>query len=94
MVITSSVNGARIFSNSGAMAYSSSKAGQVALAKMLAVEVGPDNIQVNVICPGAINTEIADNTTADNDDVKNAGRVPRRQHSADWRRARFGHEGR
>jgi NAD(P)-dependent dehydrogenase (short-subunit alcohol dehydrogenase family) len=36
VVITSSVNGTRIFSNTGATAYSCSKAGQVALAKMLA----------------------------------------------------------
>jgi NAD(P)-dependent dehydrogenase (short-subunit alcohol dehydrogenase family) len=70
VIITSSVNGTRMFSNSGASAYSSSKAGQVALAKMLAVELGPDNIRVNVICPGAINTEIADNTDAANDEVK------------------------
>ena len=70
VIVTSSVNGTRIFSNSGASAYSSSKAGQVALAKMLAVELGPDKIRVNVICPGAISTEIADNTKAENDDVK------------------------
>jgi NAD(P)-dependent dehydrogenase (short-subunit alcohol dehydrogenase family) len=70
VIITSSVNGTRIFSNSGASAYSSSKAGQVALAKMLAVELGPDRIRVNVICPGAISTEIADNTRAENEDVK------------------------
>ena len=70
VIITSSVNGTRIFSNSGASAYSSSKAGQVALAKMLAVELGPDKIRVNVICPGAIETEISDNTNAENEDVK------------------------
>jgi NAD(P)-dependent dehydrogenase (short-subunit alcohol dehydrogenase family) len=70
VVVTSSVNGTRIFSNSGASAYSSSKAGQVALAKMLAVELGPDKIRVNVICPGAISTEISDNTNAENEDVK------------------------
>jgi NAD(P)-dependent dehydrogenase (short-subunit alcohol dehydrogenase family) len=70
VIITSSVNGTRIFSNSGASAYSSSKAGQVALAKMLAVELGPAKIRVNVICPGAITTEIDDNTRADNADVK------------------------
>lgn len=69
VIVTSSVNGTRIFSNSGASAYSSSKAGQVALAKMLAVELGPDQIRVNVICPGAIDTEIADNTDAENEDV-------------------------
>ncbi len=70
VIVTSSVNGTRIFSNSGASAYSSSKAGQVALAKMLAVELGPAKIRVNVICPGAISTEIGDNTNAENDDVK------------------------
>ena len=70
VIVTSSVNGTRIFSNSGASAYSSSKAGQVALAKMLAVELGPDKIRVNVVCPGAISTEISDNTKAENDDVK------------------------
>ena len=70
VIITSSVNGTRIFSNSGASAYSSSKAGQVALAKMLAVELGPDRIRVNVVCPGAITTEISDNTQAENEDVK------------------------
>lgn len=70
VIITSSVNGTRIFSNSGASAYSSSKAGQVALAKMLAVELGPDKIRVNVICPGAIATEISDNTEAANEGVK------------------------
>lgn len=70
VIVTSSVNGTRIFSNSGASAYSSSKAGQVALAKMLAVELGPDRIRVNVICPGAITTEISDNTEEENEDVK------------------------
>jgi NAD(P)-dependent dehydrogenase (short-subunit alcohol dehydrogenase family) len=70
VIVTSSVNGTRIFSNSGASAYSSSKAGQVALVKMLAVELGPDKIRVNVICPGAIDTEIGDNTNAENADVK------------------------
>ena len=62
VVVTSSVNGTRIFSNAGATAYSCSKAGQVAFAKMAAVELGPDKIRVNVICPGAIETEIDENT--------------------------------
>jgi NAD(P)-dependent dehydrogenase (short-subunit alcohol dehydrogenase family) len=62
IVVTSSVNGTRIFSNAGATAYSCSKAAQVAFAKMAAVELGPDKIRVNVICPGAIETEIDENT--------------------------------
>lgn len=62
VVITSSVNGTRIFSNSGATAYSSSKAGQVAMMKMLAVELAPFGIRVNVVCPGATHTDIGEHT--------------------------------
>lgn len=61
IVVVASVNGTRIFSNAGATAYSCSKAAQVAMAKMLAVELGPFHIRVNVVCPGAISTEIDDN---------------------------------
>ncbi|WP_341361032.1 SDR family NAD(P)-dependent oxidoreductase [Georgenia sp. M64] len=71
VVITSSINGTRTFSNTGASAYSSSKAGQVAFAKMVAVELAQDRVRVNVICPGAIETEIDDNTEQrDLDDVQ------------------------
>lgn len=62
VVITASVNGSRMFSNSGASAYSSSKAGQVAFAKMAALELARQRIRVNVVCPGSIDTEIGDNT--------------------------------
>ncbi len=62
VIVTASVNGTRIFSNSGASAYSSSKAGQVAFTKMAAVELAKDSIRVNVICPGSIRTEIDQNT--------------------------------
>jgi len=62
ILVTSSVNGTRVFSNTGATAYSTTKAGQVALAKMLAVELGPHNIRVNVICPGKTQTQIEENS--------------------------------
>lgn len=62
VIITSSVNGTRMFSNSGASAYATTKAGQVALAKMLALELAKHRIRVNVICPGAITTNIDENT--------------------------------
>jgi NAD(P)-dependent dehydrogenase (short-subunit alcohol dehydrogenase family) len=62
IIINSSINGTRIFSNTGATAYACSKAAQVALAKMLALELAPQRIRVNVICPGAIDTSIDENT--------------------------------
>jgi NAD(P)-dependent dehydrogenase (short-subunit alcohol dehydrogenase family) len=62
VIITSSINGTRVFSNAGASAYSSSKAGQVAFAKMAALELAKYRIRVNVICPGWIETEIEEST--------------------------------
>ena len=62
VIVTSSVNGTRIFSNTGATAYSSSKAAQVAFTKMVALELAPQRVRVNVICPGAISTNIAEST--------------------------------
>ena len=66
VIITSSVNGTRMFSNSGATAYACSKAAQVAFAKMTALELAKDRIRVNVICPGAIETEIEESTETEN----------------------------
>jgi NAD(P)-dependent dehydrogenase (short-subunit alcohol dehydrogenase family) len=66
IVITSSVNGTRMFSNTGATAYACTKAAQVAFTKMTAVELAQYKIRVNVICPGAIDTEIDDNTKKKN----------------------------
>jgi NAD(P)-dependent dehydrogenase (short-subunit alcohol dehydrogenase family) len=62
LIITSSINGTRIFSNAGAIAYSSTKAAQVAFAKMAALELAKHKIRVNVVCPGAISTNIEEST--------------------------------
>jgi NAD(P)-dependent dehydrogenase (short-subunit alcohol dehydrogenase family) len=68
IVVTSSINGTRYFANAGATAYAVSKAGQLAMVKMLAVELGPSNIRINAICPGAIETDISDNSEKRNVD--------------------------
>jgi NAD(P)-dependent dehydrogenase (short-subunit alcohol dehydrogenase family) len=62
IIITSSVNGTRTFSSAGASAYSTSKAGQVAFMKMIALELGRHKIRCNAICPGYIHTNIAQRT--------------------------------
>lgn len=61
-VIVSSVNGNRMFSNSGATAYACSKAAQVAFSRMTALEFAGFGIRVNAVCPGAIKTQIDDST--------------------------------
>jgi len=66
IVILSSVNGTRMFSNEGASAYAASKAGQLALGKMLALELAPAKIRVNIICPGAIESNIHEKTEREN----------------------------
>jgi len=63
IVIVSSVNGTRIFSNAGASAYATSKAGQLAFARMMALELAKHRIRVNTVCPGSIETRISENTT-------------------------------
>ena len=62
ILITSSVNGTRSFSTPGASAYSTSKAGQVAFMKMIALELGRHGIRCNAVCPGAIETHIGERT--------------------------------
>ncbi|HYG91292.1 MAG TPA: SDR family NAD(P)-dependent oxidoreductase [Azospirillum sp.] len=66
VIITSSINGTRVFSNTGATAYSCTKAAQVAMAQMVALELAKHRIRVNVICPGRIDTAIRENTTSRN----------------------------
>jgi len=63
IAIVSSINGTRTFTTAGASAYSTTKAGQLAFGQMAALELARHGIRVNVICPGAIGTEIDDNTT-------------------------------
>jgi NAD(P)-dependent dehydrogenase (short-subunit alcohol dehydrogenase family) len=63
IILNASINGTRVFSNSGATAYACSKAGQRALSRMLALELAKHKIRVNTVCPGAIDTPINEKTT-------------------------------
>ncbi|WP_230530331.1 SDR family oxidoreductase [Microvirga roseola] len=66
IIITASINGSRTFTSAGATAYSATKAAQVAMAQMLAVELAKHQIRVNVVCPGRIGTQIMENTSQRN----------------------------
>ncbi len=66
ILVTASINGTRTYTSAGATAYSATKAAQVAMTKMLALELARHRIRVNVICPGMIDTEIRENTQARN----------------------------
>ncbi len=62
IIITASVNGTRLFSAPGYSAYSTSKAGQTAFARMAATELARWGIRVNTIMPGAITTNLGERT--------------------------------
>ncbi len=81
VIVTSSVNGTRIFSNTGATAYSCSKGAQVVFTQMAALELARHRIRVNAICPGAIETNISENTEQrDTDEVKIPVEFPEGNH--------------
>ena len=70
IVVTSSVQGTREFSHTGATAYACSKAAQLAFVKMTSVELAKDGIRINAVCPGAVATNLGDNTeTRNTDDI-------------------------
>ncbi|WP_106765931.1 SDR family oxidoreductase [Paenibacillus faecalis] len=69
IIITSSINGNRVYTSFGFSAYSTAKAGQVAFMKMAALELAKFQIRVNAICPGAIATNI-DETTFEKPELK------------------------
>ncbi|MBT2679411.1 SDR family oxidoreductase [Bacillus sp. ISL-35] len=70
IIITSSINGNRIYKNFGMSAYSTSKIGQTGFGKMAALELAQYKIRVNIICPGAIETNIGKNTFPQEDDLE------------------------
>lgn len=77
IVIISSINGTRTFTNEGASAYASSKAGKLALGKMLALELAKSRIRVNTICPGGIESNIHKKTKKEDlEKIENPAEYP------------------
>lgn len=73
IVITSSVTGDMV-ADPGETAYALSKSALVGLTKSLAVEFAQDNIRVNAICPGYVQTPMAD-SIAEQSDAENPDSV-------------------
>ncbi len=61
------------FGNPGLTAYASTKAALLGLTYALAKEIGPDNVRVNAIAPGFIETDLVAGLPADKRDVIEAG---------------------
>jgi NAD(P)-dependent dehydrogenase (short-subunit alcohol dehydrogenase family) len=91
IVITSSINGTRTFTTAGASAYSTTKAGLVAFAQMAALELAKHRIRVNVVCPGAIESEIMENTRKSRTaEAEEPAPLSRRRHPTHRRQAGIG----
>ncbi|TCL65201.1 SDR family NAD(P)-dependent oxidoreductase [Rhizobium sp. BK251] len=69
VIVISSINGTRTFTTPGATAYAATKAGQVAMVQQLALELGRHRVRVNAVCPGFIETEIADSTVKRKEEI-------------------------
>ena len=76
IILISSIGGLRGSDVIGA--YNISKAADIQLAKNLAVELGPDNIRVNAIAPGPIQTAITDHSSGTVENYLN--RIPMRRY--------------
>jgi NAD(P)-dependent dehydrogenase (short-subunit alcohol dehydrogenase family) len=82
LIVTSSA-AAKMGTGFGA-SYATSKAAVVGLARSLAVELGPNNIQVNALLPGYVETDFVTETPqAFKDAAKRRSCLPRRAQAAD-----------
>lgn len=68
IVVVSSVDGNVLFNDPGSAAYAATKAAQLAMVKVLAIELAEFKIRINAVLPGSIATEIDENTTRKGED--------------------------
>lgn len=77
IVNTSSIMG--LGATPGADAYAASKGGIIALSRSLARQFGPQNIRVNVICPGSIATPMIEELLTDDGTQEREAEIPLRR---------------
>jgi NAD(P)-dependent dehydrogenase (short-subunit alcohol dehydrogenase family) len=73
IIVVSSINGTRTFTTPGATAYTTTKAGQVAMVQQLALELARHHIRINAVCPGEIDTNIEANTSLRHEEETDGG---------------------
>ena len=61
-------------------AYTATKGGQIAMSQGMAIDLAPDGIRVNVICPGRIQTPLVDDWFSQQDDPEQWRRYVFKQH--------------
>lgn len=74
IINTASIAG--LSGDGGPLVYSAAKAAVISLSKAAAIELAPDRIRVNAICPGFINTPLADGGKPEKTEAKFAKSQP------------------
>ena len=59
-IINISSNAGRMGGYANSQSYTASKGGVIAITKGIARQLAPDNITVNVVCPGTTKTEMSE----------------------------------
>jgi 2-hydroxycyclohexanecarboxyl-CoA dehydrogenase len=72
-VIVHTASKAGVVGEPGHAAYSASKGAVIALTRAMAIELAPDNIRVNAVCPGPTHTEMLTGIFPDEADIRTLG---------------------
>jgi len=72
-VIVHTASKAGVVGEPGHVAYSASKGAVIALTRSMAVELAPDNIRVNAVCPGPTHTDMLTGIFPDEADIRTLG---------------------
>lgn len=72
-VIVHTASKAGVVGEPGHAAYSTSKGAVIALTRAMAIELAPDNIRVNAVCPGPTHTDMLTGIFPDEADIRALG---------------------
>jgi NAD(P)-dependent dehydrogenase (short-subunit alcohol dehydrogenase family) len=72
-VIVHTASKAGVVGEPGHVAYSASKGAVIALTRAMAIELAPDHIRVNSVCPGPTHTDMLTGIFPDEADIRRLG---------------------